>query len=118
MTRRRVAAITAYIGAAMVLGTAAWHQSGYTWVTTLAAQASPDVEPLMAALWVSFALTLVLTAGLVLVVARVGAPNRAAVQLAYIGFMAPTALLLADALMILIAAAAGHSPRSVPAAAT
>jgi hypothetical protein len=116
----------------MVLGTAAWHQSGYTWVTTLAAQASPDVEPLMAALWVSFALTLVLTAGLVLVVARVGAPNRAAVlaiaalsplggaavQLAYIGFMAPTALLLADALMILIAAAAGHSPRSVPAAAT
>jgi len=131
MTRRYLAEISAYVSAAMLLGTAAWHQSGYASVTRLAAQGSSALEPLMAALWVYFALALVLTAGLVLVVARVGAPNRAAVlsiaalspvagaalQLVYLGVIPPTALLLADGLLIVISAVLGQTPQPVSAPA-
>ena len=121
MTRRRLAEVSAYVGAALVLGTAVWHQTGYTSVTTLAAEASPPLGPLMTALWVYFALALVLSAALVLVSARVGTPNRAvvltiaalnplagaALQLVFLGFIPPTALLLGDGLVILLAAALG-----------
>lgn len=129
MVRRGLAEGSAYLGVAMLLGTAAWHQTGYISVTTMAGEGSPALKPLMAALWLYFALALVLTAALVLVVARVGAPNRAiiltiaalspiggaSVQVVHLGFILPTALLLADGLVILMAALLGRLRYADPA---
>ncbi len=131
MTRRRLAEICAYVSAATLVGTAAWHQSAYTSVTTLAAGSSAALGPLVAVLWTFVGLALVLTAALVLVVARVGVPNRAfvlsiaalspisgaALQLVHLGFIPPTALLLADGLLILLAVVLGHRRQSASAPA-
>jgi len=130
MISRRFAEGTAYSGAGLLIGTVVWHLTAYASVTTMATDASSALRPITATLWVHVALALLLSAALVLVVARVGASNRtvvlgiaalnplagAALQLFYVGFIPPTALLLADGLVILIGAVLGHERQPLSAA--
>ncbi len=132
MTANRLSIVLAYAGGVLLLATAALHQSGYGSVTTQAEQGPPELKPLVAVLWVAFTVALALCALLVFVLAPSNAPTRrvllviaalnplsaAVLQVVYLGFVPPTAILLFDALVVAGAAIPRHArqPVSAPAA--
>ena len=129
MTKERLASLTASIGAGLVFATAGFHLSASGSVT---AQAPADLRPLMAALWVSGGVSLILAALLVVAVTPMFIVRRRALlaiaaltplsiallQVLYLGFLAPTALLLLDTAVLLAAGELGRArqPAPVPAA--
>ena len=126
MTKERVATVTAAIGAGLLFATVALHLSAYSAVV---AQAPTDLRPLMAALWVAGGASLIIAALLAVAVIPLFIVRRrallgiaaltplsiAGVQIAYVGFLPPTALLLFDAVILVVAGELGraHQPRPV-----
>lgn len=119
MTRSRIAGIVAGISAIGYLGTALLHSTGYSSVAGLAAEVPSDLGALMPALWLVFSLDLAVlglivaivawrrpqAGSLILVIASLQPLGAASLQLRYIGFVPPTAILLALAAVTLAAAA-------------
>jgi hypothetical protein len=117
----RLSTWLAWSGAALYLITALLHHLGYGPITQLAEQGPEDLRPLVPPLWLSFSASLIVLALIILAVARAPNPYRrrvlvlaacgpivgAALQLAYLGFIPPTAMLLVDGLVVLGAAAGG-----------
>lgn len=121
-------AVGRYIAAVAALGyfATAWiHSTGFDSITALAADGPEELAALVPALWLAFSLDLVVL-GLVIVAAalRPGGSARvvtavaalcpfgaAALQLRYIGFIPPTAILLT--IGTLAAVAAGVMPGRV-----
>lgn len=118
MTRKKAGSLIAGVAAASFLGTAALHSTGYDTISQLAEQAPADLAALAPALWLAFSFDLSVvglivaviairpsTPGrLVLVVAAISPLSAAALQLWFIGFMPPTAILLIVVGLTIIAA--------------
>jgi len=127
MTKERAATVTAAIGAGLLFGTAGFHLSVYSPVV---AQAPTDLRPLMAAAWVAVGVSLIVSALLavaatplfiarrraLLGIAALTPASIAVLQIAYLGFLPPTALLLFDAVVLVVAGELGraYQPRPVP----
>ena len=127
MTKSRAASVTAAVGAGLLFATAGLHQSAYSAVV---GQAPADLQPLMAALWVAVGTSLVIAALLAVAATPVFMVRRrallgiaaliplsiAALQIAYLGFLPPTGLLLLDAVVLLVAGELGreYQPRPMP----
>jgi hypothetical protein len=127
MTKERVATLSAAIGAGFLFGTAGVHLSAYS---SVVAHASTDLRPLISALWVAGGASLIISALLavavtplfivrrraLLAIAALTPVSIAMVQIAYLGFLPTTALLLLDAAVLVIAGELGraHQPRPVP----
>jgi hypothetical protein len=124
MTKERVAAVTAAIGAGLLFATAGFHLSRYS---SVQAQTPEDLRPVMSGLWVAIGASLII-AGLLavaatplfmvrrralLAIAALIPVSIAVVQIAYLGFLPPTALLAVDAAVLLAAGELGrtHQPR-------
>lgn len=121
MTRTKLSNALALTGAALFGLTAGLHHLGFSPVTALGAQGPADLRPLIPMLWLYFSLSLLVLAFIILAVAQATgtARNRvlaltalgplagAVLQFAYTGFIPPTALLLADAAVVLSAATLG-----------
>jgi hypothetical protein len=126
MTKERVATVTAAIGAGLLFATAGFHLSAYS---SVVAQTPTDVRALMSALWVAGGASLIISALLavaatplfivrrraLLAIAALTPISIAAVQIGYLGFLPPTALLLLDAAVLAVAGELGrlHQPRPV-----
>ena len=109
----------------MVLGTAWFHLSAYGSVVP---RAPADLQPLFGALWVSGGVSLILSALLavaatplfvvrrraILVIAALTPLSIAVVQVAYLGFLPPTALLLLDTAILLVPGQLGLARQPVP----
>jgi hypothetical protein len=129
MTKERVATVTAAIGAGLLFATAGVHLSAYSSVVS---QTPSDIRPLMSALWVAGGVSLIISALLAVVatplfivrrrallaIAALTPISIAAVQIAYLGFLPPTALLALDAAVLLVAGelARPYQPRPTPRA--
>jgi CHASE2 domain-containing sensor protein len=125
MSNERLATITSYIGAGLLFATAGLHLSFYGSVTE---QAPADGRPLLAALWVGCGISVMLTALLVIAVTPLQTIRRRAIlliaaltplsmavlQIVYLGFIPPTAILLLDAGVIIVAGQLGHARQPVP----
>lgn len=127
MTKERVATVTAAIGAGLVFATSAFYLSAYR---SVVAQTPTDVRPLVSALWVAGVASLIISALLAVAVTPLFIVRRrallgiaaltpvsiAVVQIAYLGFLPLTALLLLDAAVLVVAGelAPAHQPRPVP----
>ena len=127
MSKERVATVTAAIGAGLLFATAGVHLSAYS---SVVAQTPTDVRPLMSALWIAGGASLIIAALLavaatplfivrrraLLAIAALTPVSIAAVQIAYLGFLPPTALLLFDAVVLVVAGELGraYQPRPVP----
>ena len=124
MTKERVATVTAAVGAGLLFATAGLHLSVYS---SIVGQTPADLQPLMAALWVAGGASLI-TAALLAVaatplfivrrrallgIAALTPLSIAAVQILYLAFLPPTALLLLDAVVLIVAAELGreYQPR-------
>jgi hypothetical protein len=127
MTKERVATVTAAIGAGLLFVTAGFHFSAYP---SVMAQAPAQLRSLMSALWIAGGSSLIIS-GLLAVaatplfivrrrallgIAALTPASMAVLQIVYLGFLPPTALLLLDALVLVVAGALGRSgqPRPVP----
>jgi cell division protein FtsW (lipid II flippase) len=118
MTRNRMSSLLVGLAAAGFFATAAIHSTGYDSVTALAAQGPADVQALMPALWLAFSFDLIViglilgvvafrparSTRLVVAVAALCPLCVAALQIRYIGFIVPTAILLGLSALTLIAA--------------
>jgi hypothetical protein len=127
MTKERVATVTAAVGAGLLFATAGFHLSGYS---SVVGQTSTDLRPLVAAVWVAVGASLIISALLavaatplfivrrraLLAIAALTPISIAAVQIAYLGFLVPTALLLLDAALLLVAGELGRWSQPRPAA--
>jgi len=127
MTKERVATVTAAIGAGLLFATAGFHLSGYSSVVS---QTATDLRPLMAAVWVAVGASLIISALLaiaatplftvrrraLLAIAALTPISIAAVQIGYLGFLLPTAILLLDAALLLAAGELGRPYQPRPAA--
>jgi hypothetical protein len=127
MTKERMATVTAAIGSALLFATAGVHLSAYS---SVVAQTPTDVRTLMAALWVAGGASLIIAALLAVAVTPLFIVRRrallgiaaltpvsiAAVQISYLGFLPPTALLLLDAAVLVVAGELGcaHQARPLP----
>ena len=125
MTKERVPTVTAAIGAGLLFATAGLHLSAYSFIL---AQTAADSRPLMAALWVFCGLSLIFSALLAIAatplfivrrrallgIAALIPASIAALQLVYLGFMAPTALLLFDAAVLVGAGELGRAYQPRP----
>ncbi|KPJ91494.1 MAG: hypothetical protein AMS18_08605 [Gemmatimonas sp. SG8_17] len=119
MTRQRSASILMGLAALGFLGTAAVHTTGYGTVLRLAAEVPSDLGPAIPALWLVFSLDLAVIGLIVavvawrpqpigrwvLVIASLSPLGAAGLQLRFIGFVPPTALLLGIGVLTLVAAA-------------
>jgi hypothetical protein len=129
MRRQQLARIVAGFAAIGFLGTAALHSTGYDSVAQLAAEVPSDLAPVMPALWLVFSLDLTIVGLIVAAVAyRPAPPGRlvlviaafcplgaAALQLLFIGFVPPTALLLTVGALTLGAAVLLAPKSTIPA---
>ncbi len=127
MTKERVATVTAAIGAGLLFATAGFHLSGYS---SVVGQTPTDLRPLVAAAWVAGGASLIVSALLAIAVTPLFIARRrallaiaaltpisiAAVQIGYLGFLLPTALLLLDAALLLVAGELGRTYQPRPAA--
>ena len=118
MTRKRVASILTWIAAAGYLGTAALHSTGYEAITRFARQGPEELRALAPALWLGFSFDLVVlglvvaviaarpskTGRVILGIAALCPISAAGLQVMFLGFIPPTALLLAVGGMTLVAA--------------
>jgi hypothetical protein len=127
MTKSRAATVTAAVGAGLLFLTAGLHHSAYS---SVVGQAPADLQPLVAALWVAVGISLVIAALLavaatplfivrrraLLGIAALVPLSIAGLQLAYLGFLPPTGLLLFDAVVLLVAGELGrqYQPRPTP----
>lgn len=119
MTRHDLGRSLAALAALGFLATAGLHSTGYDAVTRLAADVPSDLGPVMPALWLMFSIDLVIiglivaivayrpapAARIMLVVAALSPLAAAGLQLRFIGFVPPTAILLAVGAVTLGAAA-------------
>src|SRR5688572_26724606 len=126
MTKDRVATLTASVGAGLLVATAGFHFSGYGPVV---AQAPADLRPLVAALWVAVGASLLISALLTVAVTPLFIVRRRALlgiaahiplsiallQIVYLGFLSPTALLLLDTLVLVAAGEIGRARQPQPA---
>ena len=127
MTKQQVASVTAAIGAGLLFATAGFHLSVYS---SVVGQTPTDLRPLMAAAWVAGGASLIISALLAIAVTPLFTVRRrallaiaaltpisiAAIQIAYLGFLLPTALLLLDAALLLVAGELGRAYQPRPAA--
>lgn len=114
MSKERAAVWGASLGAAMLFATAAFHMTGYRFVV---GQAPPDLQPLIAAAWVAGGASLTLAGVLAIAATPLFVVRRAVflaiaastplsiavLQVVYLGFIPPTALLLFDTAVLLAA---------------
>jgi hypothetical protein len=128
MTQERAATLTASVGAGLLFLTAGLHFSAFGWAVSLA---SADLRGLVAALWIGCGASLVIAALLTIAVTPLFVVRRRALlgiaaliplsiallQIVYFGFMAPTALLLVDTVLLLAAGELGRARQRLPAAA-
>jgi hypothetical protein len=119
MTKERVATLMASIGAGLLFGTAVFHLSAYQ---SVVARAPSDLQPIVAAAWVAAGASLIISALLAVAVTPLFIVRRrallgiaaltplsiAVLQIAYLGFLPPTALLLLDAATLLVAGELGR----------
>jgi len=129
MTRSKAGRILTWFTAGAFVVTAALHYTGFPDVSALARETGGDVAILMPLLWLFFSIELVILAVVAVVIARKPTatqgvilawlglvPAAAAVlQVVYIGFIPPTAILFFDAL---VAIAAGVTMRSAANSST
>jgi hypothetical protein len=129
MTKERLATLSASIGAGLVFGTAGFHLSGYG---SVVGRMPSDQQPLVGALWVAGGISLGLAALLVVAITPLFIVRRrallyiaaltplsiAVLQIVYLGFLPPTALLLLDTAVLVVAGELGRArqPAPVPAA--
>ena len=120
MTRERLATVTASIGVGLLFFTAAFHLSAYA---TVVSRAPAELQPLMAAAWVAGGASLVIAALLavaatplfvvrrraLLFLAALTPLSIAVLQMVYLGFLQPTALLLLDAAVLVVAGELGRA---------
>jgi energy-converting hydrogenase Eha subunit H len=125
MTKQRAAAMTAAIGAGLLFATAGLHLNAYSFIV---AQAPADLRSLIAALWVFCGASLIISALLTIAATPLFIVRRrallgiaalipatiATLQLLYLGFMAPTALLLFDAAVLVAAGELGRAYQPRP----
>lgn len=118
MTRVQLGSLFTGLAGAGFLGTAALHGTGYDSVTQLAARGPAELQALAPALWLAFSLDLVIIGLILAVVARRPIPRDRAVlavaalspigaallQIRFLGFILPTAILLALGAFTLTAA--------------
>ncbi len=129
MTRERIATLTASIGAGLLFATAGLHFSVYGWIVT---QTPTDLQSLVSSLWVAVGASLIISGLLTIAVTPLFVVRRRALlgiaaltplsiallQIVYLGFMSPTALLLLDTLVLLAAGELGRARQPVPAPVT
>lgn len=125
MTKQRTATVTAAIGAGLLFATAGLHLNAYS---SILSQAPADLQSLIAALWVFCGVSLIIAALLTIAatplfimrrrallgIAALVPASIAALQLVYLGFMAPTALLLFDAAVLVGAGELGRAYQPRP----
>jgi hypothetical protein len=125
MTKDRVATLTASVGAGLLFATAGFHFSGYGPVV---AQAQADLRPLVAALWAACGASLLISGLLTVAVTPLFIVRRRALlgiaaaiplsiallQIVYLGFLSPTALLLLDTLVLVAAGEIGRARQPIP----
>ncbi len=118
MTRERVGSGLAGLGALGCLATAWLHGTGYASISELAADGPEGLQPLMQALWVSFSFHMIIMGlviayvawrrpaggGIILTLAALSPISMAGLQIAYLGFIPPTAILLTLGAITLLAA--------------
>ena len=119
MSRRTVGRVITGLAAIGFLGTAALHTSGYNGVVTRAAQAPEAIRPLISMLWLAFSFDFTILGLIVAVLAAKPSPvtrlilgitaiapiAAAGLQLRFIGFIQPTSILIAVAVVTLLGAA-------------
>lgn len=129
MTTERLATLTASAGAALLFASAGLHFNALGFI---AAQAAPAIRPLLSALWIACGTSLVIAGLLTVAVTPLFVVRRralltvaaliplsiAVLQVIYLGFMSPTALLLVDTALLLVAGHLGRARQPVPAVAT
>lgn len=122
MSETRVGAALTWVTAAVFFATAAIHHTGFPEVQALAREAGGDVAVLMPPLWLFFSIDLVILGAVAAAIARAPTATHgiilwllglvpavaAVLQVIYIGFIPPTAILFFDAL---VAMAAGLAVR-------
>lgn len=129
MTKQRAAGVTAAIGAGLLFATAGLHLTAYSFIL---AQTPADSRPLMAALWVFCGVSLIFSALLTIAatplfivrrrallwIAALSPVSIAALQIMYLEFMSPTALLLVDGAILVVAGELGRAYQPRPAVTT
>src|SRR5688572_33056941 len=127
MTRSRLATLLASVGAGLTSLTGGLHMSALVSVTS---QAPADLKPLLTVCWIFAGLALFLSTMIAITATPLFVVRRRAflwlaaliplaialLQIVYMGFIAPTYLLLADALLMGIAGELGRAlqPRPAP----
>ena len=125
MTKDRAATLSASLGVALLFGTTVLHMMGYTSVVS---RAPADLQPIVGAAWVAGGVSLILAALLAiaatplfvvrrrafLAIAALTPLSLAVLQIAYLGFIPPTALLLVDAALLLAAGMLGRASQARP----
>ena len=126
MTKQRLATLSASFGAGLLFLTAGLHLSGYS---TVVSPAQADLKPLMAAASVAVGASLILAALLAIAatplfmvrrrvllwIAALTPLSIALLQIAYLGFLPPTALLILDAAVLVLAGELGRADQPRPA---
>jgi hypothetical protein len=128
MTKDRAATLSASFGVALLCGTAVVHLMAYASVVS---RAPADLQPIFGAAWVAVGVSLILAALLaiaatplfvvrrraLLAIAALTPLSIAVLQIMYLGFIPPTALLLVDAALLLAAGMLGRASQPRPTAA-
>ena len=128
MTRRQVGSVITAVAAIGFWGAAALHSMGYSSVVRASAQAPEMLRGLLPLLWLPVAFDLVVLGPIVAVVAlRPGGPARiilavavicplaaAGLQIRFLGFIPPTAILIGVGVVTLIGAMVLPSTRVTP----
>jgi hypothetical protein len=118
MNRKTMGSLLVGLAAAGFFATAAIHSTGYASVAALAAQGPTDMQALMPALWLAFSFDLIViglilgvvafrparSSRLIVAVAALCPLGAVALQLRFIGFILPTAILLVLSTLTLTAA--------------
>ncbi len=119
MNRRKTASLLTALTAAGFAGTAVLHSTGLNFVVDLASHGPAELQALTPALWIIFAVDL-LVLSLILAVVAVWPTRRsrlivaiaglcplaaAVLQLVFLGFVPPTAILIGIAVLSFVAAA-------------
>jgi hypothetical protein len=126
MTKHRLSSVIASVGVALICATAAVHFAAYQSVVS---RVSADVRPIVAAAWVAGGVSLILAALLaiaatplfvvrrraLLAIAALTPLSIAVLQIIYLGFIPPTALLLVDGGILLVAGVLGQASQALPA---
>lgn len=118
MTRQKLGRILAGMAAFGFIGTAILHYTGYDSIIQLAEKGPEELQVLVPALWLSFSINLIIPGTIVAVIAF--RPSRlsrliliilalcpisaAILQILFLGFIPPTAILFADGILAIVAA--------------